>query len=575
MECSRLLCLATLLFMSGVAKGQSSTTLPVGVTKGQSSTPSPEPQFFKHGLNVRVEEFFSGTGLINQLQQPFNYNGTYEVLLFLDCSIILLGRNEISFSPLCTKVDPNTRGSLSYEQATSGPLIDQANKEIKRMFSNVSFSASWVLVLTWRNVLLYPNLGVASYQFVLTWNGGQLYFVVMNYANIPTIPPDVGWSAGYKTVDRNFTITLNDSSELSSSSNVNITGRWAFPLTDITTAPQDTTTTAPPVPSTTPDMATTTAPPATTTTPSTTTLDTTTTAPPVSTTTPASCQTLNCASDEVCRQINGVDGCACGYNTTSSPNIYDAIETCSGSTGSLSLSRCQLFEAGYSADVLHLNDPSCKGEVQNNRLVFKYDSNASLCGTTLENNGTHVIFKNNVGTTNMTGLISHTGGFNIAISCVYPLIQNISMPTHIEVTGSEISKELSIEGTYQILMIPYTDATFLVPYSGNVTLQVNHQMYIAVQVDQFDSTQIALVLDNCWATPVNQMDYSIRWNLIVNKCPKPSDGSVSVLQNGVSTSSRFSFSMFTFANFSPKIYLHCQVHLCLQKTGNCTLPCLP
>ncbi|KAG7325402.1 hypothetical protein KOW79_011718 [Hemibagrus wyckioides] len=96
-------------------------------------------------------------------------------------------------------------------------------------------------------------------------------------------------------------------------------------------------------------------------------------------------------------------------------------------------------------------------------------------------------------------------------------------------------------------------------------------MYIAVQVDQFDSTQIALVLDNCWATPVNQMDYSIRWDLIVNKCPKPSDGSVSVLQNGVSTSSRFSFSMFTFANFSPKIYLHCQVHLCLQKTGNCTL----
>ncbi|KAK3528945.1 hypothetical protein QTP70_014162 [Hemibagrus guttatus] len=249
----------------------------------------------------------------------------------------------------------------------------------------------------------------------------------------------------------------------------------------------------------------------------------------------------------------------------------DAIETCSGSSGSLSLSRCQLFEAGYSADVLHLNDPSCKGKVQNNRLVFKFDSNVSLCGTTLENNGTHVIYKNNVGTINMTGLISHTGGFNIAISCVYPLIQNISMPIHIEATGSAISNDLSVEGTYQISMIPYTDATFLVPYSGNVTLEVNHQMYIAVQVDQFDSTQIALVLDNCWATPINQMDYSIRWDLIVNKCPSPNDGTVSVLQNDVSTSSQFSFSMFTFANFSPRIYLHCQVHLCLQKAGNCTL----
>ncbi|GAA6070232.1 pancreatic secretory granule membrane major glycoprotein GP2-like, partial [Tachysurus ichikawai] len=148
----------------------------------------------------------------------------------------------------------------------------------------------------------------------------------------------------------------------------------------------------------------------------------------------APCQILNCASDEVCIQKNGDYGCACGNITTSNSNIYDAIETCSGSTGSLSLSRCQLFEAGYSADVLHLNDPRCKGEIQHNRLVFKFDSNASMCGTTLENNGTHIIFKNNVRVTN--GLISHTvGGLNIGISCVYQFIQNISMPMGIDATG--------------------------------------------------------------------------------------------------------------------------------------------
>ncbi|XP_027032722.2 pancreatic secretory granule membrane major glycoprotein GP2-like [Tachysurus fulvidraco] len=289
---------------------------------------------------------------------------------------------------------------------------------------------------------------------------------------------------------------------------------------------------------------------------------------------PAPCQKLNCASDEVCIQKNGDYGCACGNITTSSPNIYDAKETCSGSTGSLSLSRCQLFEAGYSTDVLHLNDPRCKGEIQHNRLVFQFDSNASMCGTTLENNGTHIIFKNNVGTTK--GLISHTvGGLNIAISCVYQFIQNISMTMGIEASGSVISNELSTESTFHIHMIPYTDATFLVPYSGNVTLEVNRQMYIAVQVDHFDSTQIAIVLESCWATPINQMDYSVRWDLIINKCPNPNDSTVDVLKNGVSTSSRFSFSMFTFTGFSPKIYLHCQVHLCLQMTGSCAPPCLP
>lgn len=61
----------------------------------------------------------------------------------------------------------------------------------------------------------------------------------------------------------------------------------------------------------------------------------------------------------------------------------DAYETCSGSAGSLSLSRCQLFEAGYTADSLHLNDPNCKGRLQGDRLVFSFDSNANMCGTTL------------------------------------------------------------------------------------------------------------------------------------------------------------------------------------------------
>ncbi|XP_046710208.1 pancreatic secretory granule membrane major glycoprotein GP2-like [Silurus meridionalis] len=196
-----------------------------------------------------------------------------------------------------------------------------------------------------------------------------------------------------------------------------------------------------------------------------------------------------------------------------------------------------------------------------------------MCGTTVENNGTHIKFKNNIGTTNGIGVITRSGGLNINFSCVYPLIQSISMPMPIQATKSVIRKDLHTEGSYQISMIPYTDATFLVPFSGNVTLEVNHQMYIAVQVNPFDSNQVALVLDSCWATPVNQTDYSIRWNLIINGCPNPDDGTVAVMKNGVSTSSYFSFRMFTFTGFSNKIYLHCKIHLCLQGSGNCAKPC--
>ncbi|KAM9462715.1 pancreatic secretory granule membrane major glycoprotein GP2-like isoform 2-T2 [Clarias gariepinus] len=294
---------------------------------------------------------------------------------------------------------------------------------------------------------------------------------------------------------------------------------------------------------------------------------------PTTTAPPASCQSLSCTQDEVCTQINEVYGCGCfvqtGRNTS---GIYDAYETCSGSAGSLSLSRCQLFEAGYAADSLHLNDPNCKGRLQDGRLVFSFDSNANMCGTNLTTNSTHIIYINSVGTTGEKGVVSHVGVLNIAFSCVYPITQIISMPMAIEAFGGSINGEVSVEDYYQITMMAYPNSTFLEPYSGNVTLELNQQVYIAVQVEQFNSKQIALVLDHCWATPNRQFDSKIYWNLIVNQCPNPEDGTVEVLQNGVSTSSHFSFRVFTFADLPHNhIYLHCVVHLCLIESGNCML----
>ncbi|KAI5628113.1 hypothetical protein C0J50_8257 [Silurus asotus] len=285
------------------------------------------------------------------------------------------------------------------------------------------------------------------------------------------------------------------------------------------------------------------------------------------------CQSMNCTQNEVCWKIHGAFGCACGNNTKPNPYTFDAVETCSGSTGSLSLSRCQLFEAGYSIDTLHLNNPSCKGTLKEGSLVFSFDSHDKICNTSLENNGTHILFHNSVGTTDGIGVISRAGGLHINFSCSYPVIQCLSMPLAIYGDKTVIYKNLSAEGFYQINMIPYTSASFLQPLTGNVTINVTDLMYIAVEVKPFDSNQVALVLDNCWATPVNQSNYPTRWDLIVNECPNKYDGTVKVYQNGNSTVSQFSFKMFTFTGCSNKIYLHCKAHLCLKKSGNCAAHC--
>ncbi|XP_065116748.1 pancreatic secretory granule membrane major glycoprotein GP2-like [Paramisgurnus dabryanus] len=56
-------------------------------------------------------------------------------------------------------------------------------------------------------------------------------------------------------------------------------------------------------------------------------------------------------------------------------------------------------------------------------------------------------------------------------------------------------------------------------------------------------------------------------------CPNPHDNTVKLLQNGVSTSIRFSFRMFVFSSDSTKVYLHCAVHLCILANNYCSAHC--
>ncbi|XP_073693965.1 pancreatic secretory granule membrane major glycoprotein GP2 [Garra rufa] len=284
-----------------------------------------------------------------------------------------------------------------------------------------------------------------------------------------------------------------------------------------------------------------------------------------------------CTENEVCLRKGGVYGCGCLHRQNPNSEIFDAVESCASSNGSMSLSRCQLFDSGFRPENLHLNDPSCKGTLENGRLVFHFDNEDYRCGTTLTSNGTHFIYQNSIQHTPTNTdqyVITRESWMNITFSCVYPLIQTLSMPMGVQVEGGVISQELPAgQGTYQIRIIPYHDAEFTSPYDGEVEMQVNQQMYVAVEVEGVDRNQIAIVLDNCWATPVNDIDYHPRWNLIIRECPNPADGTVEVLRNGVDTKGHFSFRMFTFSGISDHIFLHCQVHLCLVQNGRCAHSC--
>ncbi|XP_073800024.1 pancreatic secretory granule membrane major glycoprotein GP2-like isoform X1 [Danio rerio] len=288
------------------------------------------------------------------------------------------------------------------------------------------------------------------------------------------------------------------------------------------------------------------------------------------------CSEISCSEDEHCGEKHGVYGCLCNTNHNGShSDSFDFSESCESSSGFMSVSRCQLFEAGFPADILHLNDPSCRGTVRNGRVEFQFDNDEHICGTKLVANGTHFVYDNCIqGTPRLEGVISREKALKLSFSCAYPQAQALSMNMEINPLESIVHKSLPAgEGRYRVRMIPYQDDEFTQPFNGSVDAELDQEMHVEVRVEGVDSRQFALVMDTCWATPVNDPDSSLRWDLIAHECPNPADETVDLLQNGVSMSSRFSFRMFVFNANSSRLYLHCAVHLCLLSSNHCTPSC--
>ncbi|XP_058260767.1 alpha-tectorin-like [Hemibagrus wyckioides] len=291
------------------------------------------------------------------------------------------------------------------------------------------------------------------------------------------------------------------------------------------------------------------------------------------------CGDLQCTENEWCGEKDGNYGCFCNENyPRQNPDSYDSTEICESSSGTMSLSRCQLFEAGFLASNLHLHDPSCNGTVHDGRLVFHFDNDDHICGTNLTANGTHFIYENiiqgEVGST--ASSIHRKKRLELRFSCIYKLSQTFTMDRELNPIQSIVHKILpGEEGMYQVRMIPYEDAGFSHPYNGRVEIEVGQQIYIGIFVQGVDNRQIATVIDSCWATPVNQANYTVRWDLITRKCPNSNDGTVKILENGVSTTGRFSFKMFSFYEDESRVFLHCSIHLCLLRTHDCAARCFP
>uniref|UniRef100_A0AAR2KTK3 NIDO domain-containing protein n=1 Tax=Pygocentrus nattereri TaxID=42514 RepID=A0AAR2KTK3_PYGNA len=200
-----------------------------------------------------------------QLDRPFLYFGTWHTKLYLARNGFLAFFQPLLpdanpdphiakdiIAPLWTDIETNNTGIISYDQATSGNLIQVVTNDINILLPGVNFSASWVFLCKWTRVHLGHDAGVsaspmnlitacmhtnfniflllkeANFRVFLTSNDDNESYIFMIYDDIP--PTDQVWLAGYSAKNNiNFVnIPVHNITDLSSGTNIELGGRWVF-----------------------------------------------------------------------------------------------------------------------------------------------------------------------------------------------------------------------------------------------------------------------------------------------------------------------------------------------------------
>eukprot|EP00117_Sycon_ciliatum_P009054 scpid1187/ scgid4064/ Laminin subunit alpha-5; Laminin-10 subunit alpha; Laminin-11 subunit alpha; Laminin-15 subunit alpha len=151
-------------------------------------------------------------------------------------------------SPYWSITDLRCRGRVYYQIHTSGSVVDRANSDVRALgnATDSSFSARWVLVVTWVDVHAFPDrgnapaLGANSFQAVVTTDG------CVSYSMFHYLNGSIVWSGrfniharmGYTDGSGVYTYSHPDSStpavktvDLSSNINATYNGKWMWRIT--------------------------------------------------------------------------------------------------------------------------------------------------------------------------------------------------------------------------------------------------------------------------------------------------------------------------------------------------------
>ncbi|XP_018423441.1 PREDICTED: uromodulin-like [Nanorana parkeri] len=271
-----------------------------------------------------------------------------------------------------------------------------------------------------------------------------------------------------------------------------------------------------------------------------------------------------CAETEQCSLVDGKYGCYCKdeYKISDISEIRPII-TCGAHDMKVSFLKCQLKSQDIDVNKLTIANIGC------------YTLQDDIVNGTYSKSTYYATFLNTIDITlGSSDDSSIPQELAVQMKCSYPLDLQLSLNTAINPMVSVINIVTEGTGQFKISMALFQDAYYTLPYTAPVVeMPSKSLLYVGVYLDGPGNSPYIVLMKNCFGTPTNNINDTIKYSIIKDSCPNKQVSTVSVPANGVSNEGRFSLQLFKFITGYSQIYLHCEINLCDPTTNICTPSC--
>ncbi|XP_051952680.1 uncharacterized protein LOC127622689 [Xyrauchen texanus] len=221
---------------------------------------------------------------------------------------------------------------------------------------------------------------------------------------------------------------------------------------------------------------------------------------------------------------------------------------------------------------LQLRDPTCS--LTSNETHILGTMSLNTCGTTVEDSGDFMVFKNEINSfENTNAVITRHNQVKIGFSCQYPKIASVS--SHYVNHKSDYIFTESSFGTFGYSFEVFTDNNFnsqVDPKLYPVEVKLMEMLYMGIEAHSA-LPEVKLFVESCRATPEDNPYSVLYYDIIKDGCIL--DDTVKVYSNN-STKYDFEIQAFKFTGGFDEVYISCSVILCAEGSPNsrCAQGCL-